>query len=658
MKACGWGWVTLETFVEPMWDFLKIKNTEFDCSDIPADVEYKSLSYRDQRAFYYREIVANLWSMFGVSQRSLWPMLAIAHGAYGMAAYILMRLYFTPWISVAGSMLMVLSSGAVTMLSLFRDYSKGPFFLAELILLILIVRTDRRANLIGLATLAGAVVGIGSGFRADVLILVPFFILSILGFLRFRSIEDAAVRGTALGGFLLTMIAALSPSFGEEGNEYRTALKGNQGWHGSQGLTRPFTTNLGLDSSFYDTGHRYSDELTMGMIVGFYTRTPNGPVIGSDPRGISENTISAPVKPHDADEYYLNEVMRFPADIVVRAFASMVRILNYFTMLDHDTRATQPGGIGFPARFPSDHLVAGWHEATVVEFLNKTKLSKFGVLFIFGLLYYVLRKNPREALFLTVLIGWTAAYPAFQFSYRHAFHLEFLYWMGAFATVWLIIDVFRNRQLKGNWRLFLKTAAAFVVVFVAVLASARWIQHENLELTVLRHLDSRKEALPLESDPRKAESFIAVDVPERQLNVLARPPDDQTYDARVVRPLELVAVVETGLETYVASFGGIGCDAPSVKIKLSYARSPDTWQPFDRIIDLRMPTSQNERARLVFPAFYRASQHFEGLELSAETVPCLTSLERIDDENFNEQPIFLFLEEGWQEARHYQTFLN
>lgn len=650
MQACGWGWVSPVTFVSAMWDFLWGQAANFDCASIPADMAYAPMSVSDQRFFYYREITAKLWTWLGISQQSVWPFVGLAHGLYGMLGFVLSRLYFGRVSASLVALLLLSSSGALTMLSLLRDYLKGPFFLAELILLVLIFRARQPTHLLGLALLAGLVVGVGAGFRPDALLLAPFF----LAVIAFCSASSLRVRAASLTIFCTCVIGCFAPAIQDVRDEYHPVIRGVNGVHGTQGLTTPFTANLHLDAPFYDVGHKYSDELIYSTMVGYYSRMPSGPATGSGPYDPLTSATNAQQQ-YSGPAYYLGELQRFPADIMARGFASALRVMRYFRVLDDVQRHDHPGGIGYGNNYPSEFVVARWHESIIVRFVNFSHMSELGPVLFLGLLFFVSLRDAKEALFLAAVLGTLMIYPAIQFSYRHFFHLEFIYWFGLFACATLLKDWLTGQRKTWKPRPFILATAVVLGIGITALALARWYQDKRIENLVVAHLDAPKVMVKTEKTTVRGRTFARVSVPERQLQILNRPPDDQTFSNLVYKRFGLAQVVEAGIETYIASFGGAACQASELSLTLRYAHGNDTWQALDRTFAISLPPAPANLFTLVFPALYRASQHFEGLELPAESSNCLVSIARLDDRNFNEHPVYMGLNEDWRSQIRHQT---
>ncbi len=64
-------------------------------------------------------------------------------------------------------------------------------------------------------------------------------------------------------------------------------------------------------------------------------------------------------------------------------------------------------------------------------------------------------------------------------------------------------------------------------------------------------------------------------------------------------------------------------------ITLHYAKGAETHQPMDRTITLE-GRADRPVERFIFSAFYRPSQHFAGIEMSAAARECVVSISRLE----------------------------
>src|SRR2546427_4547732 len=86
--------------------------------------------------------------------------------------------------AAAGVLILTVSPIQLRFLPQLRDYAKAPFILTLILILgLLVVRPFTRRSLLTLATAYGAVMGVGLGFRNDLLINVLPFIATVALFL-------------------------------------------------------------------------------------------------------------------------------------------------------------------------------------------------------------------------------------------------------------------------------------------------------------------------------------------------------------------------------------------------------------------------------------------------------------------------------------------
>jgi hypothetical protein len=146
---------------------------------------------------------------------------------------------------------------ALSMTLLLRDYSKAPFFIWSMVLLVLTIRARTVSATALWAVLAGGIVGLGYGFRSDIIIVLPIGMMFLgIGIRR----GAWSLRVSAVVAFTAATLIVASPML----------MSGNTGGFGSvlmEGLSEPFRINLGLGEAPYSLGQRYSDELTLSSIA-------------------------------------------------------------------------------------------------------------------------------------------------------------------------------------------------------------------------------------------------------------------------------------------------------------------------------------------------------------------------------------------------------
>jgi hypothetical protein len=206
MWACGQGFAQ-PTTTPPMLDaFLNMEITSFDCRDLMSVGRSDDAGVVFHSHFYLGLATAVCWRLLGVSYASLAPLLGILYGSYASGCFVLLRLFISRWWTAFAAVVVLVSPVAISMLSNLRDFSKAPFVVWGVVLLVVAIRSRRPRTVLVIAGLLGLVVGVGTGFRADVKLMLMIAII-VLAFgldraglnLRFRIASlfvFAAVSGT------------------------------------------------------------------------------------------------------------------------------------------------------------------------------------------------------------------------------------------------------------------------------------------------------------------------------------------------------------------------------------------------------------------------------------------------------------------------------
>ena len=173
MWACGRGLLYVVDKPAGLLDFLFGRQPAFDCGALDLVRHAQAPGFFFQTQPYLDMAVGVLWRTLGVSYAALWPIFALLHGAYGAGCFALARLFYRLPLALGLGIIATLSPVAVGMLFALRDYSKAPFFIWCIVLLLLALRSARPSQAILCGALAGLVVGVGTGFRSDTMMLVP-----------------------------------------------------------------------------------------------------------------------------------------------------------------------------------------------------------------------------------------------------------------------------------------------------------------------------------------------------------------------------------------------------------------------------------------------------------------------------------------------------
>ncbi len=403
MVACGHGYVNPQPTPE-LNAFLEVQRDEISCSPSLADAAHSPLTAM-QRA--YRYLIMTVGWTWRLQGQAAWSAIAPLYGLLFASTIVLLFAIFRQGMGerVAGLLAVVLALSPLHLsyLAHLRDYSKAPFVLALVLFAARLIRgplTFRHAA--WLAAGAGVLNGVAMGYRNDLLVAIPAFVGLLLLFLnhdRFpRGWRDVALAVVYLVGFA----AALSPMW----SIYRTG-----GGSSSQhliilGLGEPFSDEVGIDAGgIYEVSYGYHDEFAHALISSNATRR----------LGATQMLAQyGPEYDRSGSDYLQQVAETFPADMLTRAYASAIRILE----LPYQQRLM----------LPQEEFLHIPHWILVVRDRFQRALAPVWLLIVAVTLFALSVMSLRIGLFVLMLVFYLSAYPALQFGERHYFHLEFIGW--------------------------------------------------------------------------------------------------------------------------------------------------------------------------------------------------------------------------------------
>jgi len=601
--ACGLGAREAIDRPEALTAFTLLQSLSFDCGALSEVRETTEIGLYAKAHLYLGMIAALLWRTLGVAHVSLWPLVAVLYGAYAAACFRLVRLYAPFWLAVGVGLILAASPSALSIAWSVRDFSKAPFILWAVVLLITATRVERRSSLVSLAGGAGAVLGIGTGFRPDVLICLPialFVLVAGVAPARFTLRR----RLPAAGLFLLFFAVLASPILVQGGAP-------SVGFFATQGATEPFRKVLGLGAAPYDVGPAYSDELAMTSITA--DLRPADPSAWDASEGQPFRAISQAMR--RSSGYALRWALQFPADVATRAIKASYLIAGYYSVLAPERRALDPAPIVYPLPTPVTRALE-----PVYAWLAQPWLPVLGVVGLLALLARTWLRSPRECLCLVAILAAFLSYPSLQFSVRHFFHLEIFFWLGmvslALAPWWL-----QGRAAAllrfGVW------LAGGGIIAIALYGGLVAYQDRSLSAAIERVLAVPRDIVPLQQVERlDGQALLAVAPPDRYAALLAGPSDSLTK-AKVT--IAVPWQVKAAADRLVIVVGGPACGREPLPLTLAYTKSDETWQPFDRSFVVQ---PDDRPTVIIAPAFYRPTQGFAGFVLPTERTACVLSVAR------------------------------
>ena len=421
MVAKGHGFVQpLPEASTPLSAFLENKRTAVKPEEIPDDIKTTSPS---QFEFIHRHAMNVLgwwWRFFGISWAALDGLLALMFGITCACAYGVLRLGMGRLLALALVTAFLFSPAMLYILPQFRDFSKAPFIVAMILLTGLPIRyrlpwPHWLLSALGL----GLTLGVGLGFRQDLLVVLPIACIATLFFWAGPWRETLLLR--------LASVALLLAAFWLAGASILGAAR--NGANSSHNVVLGFATvyeeAMDLEAP-YQTGHLYRDAFAHTSISAYN--------LFHSPGEKGAAYWSGEYEP--AGRHYLWAIARtFPYDLLRRALRAEEIILgdSPFT-LDLFERAFYP-------------------QPEYLEEVQNERMAWFGRLRHAGLAlaivtYFVLAAvRLRWALSVAFIVSALTGYTSLQFHVRHYFPYELFFF---FALGFLLHALYVAATL--HWR--------------------------------------------------------------------------------------------------------------------------------------------------------------------------------------------------------------
>ena len=569
-----------------------------------------------------------IWRIRGaVTWQGLVPLFAILFGSTVVLGYAIGRLALGRVLAAAVALALMFSGNNLGILPLLRDYSKAPFFLGTVLLLALLVRQLRptRQTLM-LAGILGAVVGVGFGFRTDLLAAVPGVIVCLAAFLPGPLKSSWRLRLAAVGVFFAAFLITAAPvlrGISEHGG-------GSTAHVSLLGFASPFDDALGLETPYYQWSYDYSDThiATLLDMYSNWTKGNTEPLVNDTPRYEVFGR-----------EYLRLIVRHFPADLLARGYASVLRVLELPVngMVNHRylDPNEQPIGIENPQMLARYERAYGGLVAVV---------GSGTILMAIAALLLLAARSLRIALFAAFVVLYFGAYTLLQFSLRHTFHLEiFGLWLTAFVIQAIVIGVVRWRRGRdpvegfSDW----KGAAAFGAILALSLPIALWIlrayQDGHVRTMVDRYVHAEKEAVTYTTGPGTAPGRVML----RPINAgeAAVKPGSFRFDYLL---LELTDDHPVGPIIFWTK--------PIVR---------EVWSQTSTL-PLQMPprfnTASTDITRIFFPVYSGPEVTFQGIELPETMIPSVKGVWRLKPSADLPMPLWLTLRPGWETLPPHERF--
>jgi hypothetical protein len=607
MMACHRGLVNPDVRNAPVLAaFLAGKTDGIACADV-ASVPTTSMSQFQAGSLYLEGAVGLTWMATGVS----WSRIALLDGAlFGAVAaltYGVLRVALRRVLAVVTLVLSVTSTPNLMLVPQLRDYAKGPFLLAVILIMgVLVVGPADRRRAIGLSALCGGIVGVGVGVRTDVFIaVVPFLAAVALLLPRAVSIRTRAI---AVAAFVAAFLAVALPVF----RGYTHG--GNTGHVVLLGFAPDFGRILRIEPSIYEVIGLYNDSYGFSTINGYGNRFENRRA-GSD--------LSTADYDRAAVGYLRQIALTFPADIVIRAVAAMRVLPRYF--LDSSL-------------YPPIQLQSRWVES-LYGLRNRIwwRLAPLAFVALVAATFAVALVSTRAAWLIVLVMFGFGATAAVQFHERHFYYLEFLPWLAFALLAETAIAVATGRREATREQL---RSAALVLIVVAagtaaVIVSTRAYQQRTAERLFERYQQATHTPLSLEARPAG---------------------ENRTLFAAKEWLAPLSADAGRVFTRFLSiRLNDVRCDARPLPVTIRYdAKEADA--DLSQQIDVPVRPHAGRPTELFVPVYDRADEsiRFRGVEVPSDRAGCFDAVDRVD--GLEHAPLLLttILAADWRQERLYQ----
>lgn len=636
LEACGMGFRQFHPRDAPaaFTEFMERKRARLSCDELPREVPLEPANWQARMHRYLAASLTAVWRIRGIGWHVLGPLFEISSGLVAALAYALGRLALNRFWASAVATAIALSPLNLSYVPWLRDYSKAPFLLASLLVCGLLVTAGTSLRrLVWLSIAQGAIVGVGLGFRTDILMAVPLFVLAVVVFLPPAPERRWIMRPVALGAFLIGFVLAGWPVV-------RTYSQGSNSSHVMLlGFAQPFDRALGIAPADYVVNPSYWDFQTE-MRVRAYAHATGG----------DDWATVAPV-PYDrtASQYFRDLVALLPADVLLRTYAAVLTVFRLPSSAAA-TRGCQLLASAFAGNVCTAHNRLF---ATLQPLVLPSAMLAVGLLAVVSL---------RLAGFLCAAVLVLAGGTMLQFDSRHVFHLEVLPLASLAYAGHVAVTTVRNLRHRNGVRrawtdplerrkaaLGLCAVTALLVVPSGALWVTRQWQQRSFEPVFERYLAADTAPLPITwVDDVPGVARIAT---ESFLPVI----DPATWQARSQRA-----------EVIRMELGGPDCRARDVIITRQYRT---TFGATVLTIPARFhwKTPVDGGTTQVFLPIYRAlvgrpaneapwgTFEAPGIDLRPADIPCVQSLARVRNPEAFPLQLAVAIPPDWRGRPHYQV---
>lgn len=577
--------------------FLDFRTQDFDPDLLRDSPGNQPLHPFQEYHRYLIYSVAGVWRIFGVNWDAVKVLILFYFFLAAIAVYGICRLAMNPLFSLAATAAFIFAPAVLWTLPILRDFVKAPFILALILVLGMTIKyrlTTRRY--LALSAAAGLLLGVGIGFRRDMVVFLPAAIFFVCA-CRLHPDRLSFWRRPAAAAMIIIL-------FLSSGWPIHKALF-RDGYVAAHDTIMGFASysdhELGVINSASYEKHYLLNDLYCTMKAHDCAR--RGVTFDAD---VYRKRCNEPEFDLEMKQAYVMAIIRtFPADMITRAYAAVVRMATAITA----------------SPWPPVHRVESWGI----------------VLMAAGMLLLALRE-PLQSWLMLVMVFYFCGCLSLQFAFRHAFHMSFLpYFFAGLVAQQLLglatggIGVWRSRKsgtkpkvaeycLKGALKGAGFTLIAGLMLYAPLAAARLWQagtvgdlrkQYSEAPLRSLPYRtiswNDRTVFIPLEGRPCHLcqTDGLIVDIETRCMAAAFK---------QVDRPLDIRIVYEwEGLSWDFSSRANYRFETPASPTDFKYyfpVHETSTCTDWNHFVGVSLPKEQ----AVFFDGYYQAV-NLDGFEL-------------------------------------------
>lgn len=363
--------------------------------------------------------IAVTWRIFGISWNSLKALAAVVFMLTAILTYGMFRLGCGRCLSLLGTALFFVSPHFLDPATIsLRDASKVPsLFCCFLIIGALIAKPRSKRVVLGLALVLGLTVGVGLGFRQDMLPFFPLGLLALLFAIGRIQAPRRMIWMTVPAVYLIAFLLPAAPVFIS-----MARINGGTPHYLLQSMCTHYEETMGIGPASYNLISSPSDMYIHSVMSSYGLRTHR--LTGEEARkGKNEPAPFSRAIMQMGSGVWWDSAMMFPSDFITRCLAATRQITtgsNILTIENHPLMPVQ------------------------AEVLLTRFFATFGLPLAMLLLLFISLHDRMTAIAAMLFLLALGAYTSLGFHYRHVFHMGFLpFW---------IVAVVAQMTLETCWR--------------------------------------------------------------------------------------------------------------------------------------------------------------------------------------------------------------